>query len=459
MSPLLQFLLLLAIIVVVSKYAGAIAIRIGQPAVFGQILVGLLLGPTFLNILSWGIFSGDNSITHGIAPHLAQLPPVFFPIKMIAEVGVILLMFLAGLETDLKQMRRVGSTAIWAAVGGVVGPFLFGALVAYWFFRLGLPLTSYGAIFIGAILTATSVSISAQTLMELKQLRSREGTAIIGAAVVDDVLGLIILSLVIAFKPASKGVSEGGHNLLDLLMNFFQKASVFEPYLGIIRMALLFLLIFAFVGISYLTYHFILIPVFRNMSSQPVQEALTASAFFFAIFFAWMAEYVGSLAAITGSYLCGVMLAQTPFRHDITEKTITVTYGIFVSIFFVSIGMEANVREIFAPLIHILSMTRLEWLTLTFAILILLIAIFTKVVGCLIGAKFTGFSLLESYRVGVGMISRGEVGLIVASVGYSSGIIQQEVFSTMILIVLVTTLVTPIWLRQIFPRPAVNVLA
>ncbi len=459
MSPLLQFLLLLAIIILASKYAGSWAVKLGQPAVFGQILAGLLLGPTFLNILSWGIFRGGDGVPTGVSPHLAELPPIFFPIKLMAELGVILLMFLAGLETDLKQMKRVGPSAFWAAVGGVLGPLIFGALSAYVFMKLGMPFTGYEVIFIGTILTATSVSISAQTLMELKQLRSREGTAIIGAAVVDDVLGLLLLSLVIAFRPRGVGVTEKSQTLLDSAMSALSDVPLIEAHEGIFRIVALFFLIALFVGIIYFVYKYLLVPLFRNMSEQLVPEALLATSIFFAIVFALMAEYIGSLAAITGSYICGVMLAQSPFRHDVTEKIHSVTYGLFVSIFFVSIGMEANVREIFSPLLHLARMTQVEWLTLLFALLILAVAILTKVLGCFAGARATGFSALESYRVGVGMISRGEVGLIVASVGFSAGIIQMEVFSLMILMVLVTTLVTPIWLRQIFPRRADDVLS
>lgn len=452
MSPLLQFLILLAIILVASKYAGAFSVRIGQPAVFGQILVGLLLGPTFLNILSWGIFQSGNHAPLSILPHLPEMPAIFFPIKMMAELGVILLMFLAGLETNLKQMLKVGATAFWSAVGGVMLPLFFGSLTAYIFLRLGLSLTSYEVIFIGTILTATSVSISAQTLMELKQLRSREGTTIIGAAVIDDVLGLMLLSFVIAFKPKSVGVNEAGNNLLDLLVSLASKQPALQPYGGVLRIILLFLLLAFFSLLVYLIGRLILKPLFKHMSSQPVSEALLSTAIFLAIVFAFLAEYVGSLAAITGSYICGVLFSQTEFAHDIIEKITAVTYGIFISTFFVSIGLEANAREIFAPIFNPSQMSRAQWLIIIFALAILLVAISTKVLGCFIGAKATGFSFLESYRVGVGMISRGEVGLITASIGFSSGIIGRDVFSTMVLMVLVTTLITPIWLRQTFPR-------
>ena len=459
MSLLLQFILILAIIVVCAKYAGSLAVRIGQPAVFGQLLAGLILGPTVLNILGLPIFKSVEVELTSHLPYLADMPTVFIPIKLMAEVGVIFLMFIAGLETDLKQMMRVGKTAFWSAVGGIIGPFLLGALTAYIFLRSGLMFTAYEVIFIGTILTATSVSITAQTLIELRALRSREGTTIIGAAVIDDVLGLLLLSLVIAFKPKGVETEQSHHNLLDLITSFFAGRGLTESSASIIRILLVLVLMIFFALLSYAIYRYFLRPLLENMSRQRVAEALLGASVFFALIFAFMAEYIGNLAAITGSYLCGVMIAQTPFRHDVTEKMRTLTYGFFVSVFFVSIGLEANARTVFAPLAQPSAVTREQILLVVFALVIILVAIATKVLGCLIGAILTGFSALESYRVGVGMVSRGEVGLIVASVGYSAGIIQLEVFSTMVLMVLITTLITPIWLRQIFPRRPIETFA
>src|SRR5439155_135876 len=186
MSLVLQVLLFLALVTVVSKGAGTLSNRFGQPAVFGEVLAGLLLGPSLLNVLRWSAFAPRA----GDAPRL-DLDGI---VQVMAEIGVILLMFVAGMETDLREMRRVGKVAFWAALGGVLLPLLGGAAAARLF--------GYGwgeGFFMGAVLTATSVSISAQTLMELKSLRSREGSTILGAAVIDDVMGIIVLSLVVAF--------------------------------------------------------------------------------------------------------------------------------------------------------------------------------------------------------------------------------------------------------------------
>src|SRR3989442_10451123 len=187
MNPILQILLFLALVTLASKGAGLLSTRFGQPAVFGEILAGLVLGPSLLNVLGWGLFAPRPG---GQTFH-AELPGV---VQALAEIGVVLLMFVAGIETDLEEMRGVGKIAFWAAFGGVILPLGSGAAAAHLF--------GYGwgeGFFMGAVLTATSVSISAQTLMELNNLRSREGSTILGAAVIDDVMGIVVLSLGVAF--------------------------------------------------------------------------------------------------------------------------------------------------------------------------------------------------------------------------------------------------------------------
>ncbi len=218
MNHVLQLLLLLAFIVIAAKLAGAAANRIGQPAVFGEILVGLILGPTVLNVLDWSVFQPGALPDHGVAP-----PRLYGVIHDLAELGVVLLMFIAGMETNLAEMRRVGTVALWAATGGVLVP-LAGGIGVSWIF--GLPLVWEG-IFIGTILTATSVSISAQTLIELGQLRSKEGSTILGAAVIDDVQGIILLSLVVAFASTGGEAHVGDLGLVVVRMVAFFAAGIF----------------------------------------------------------------------------------------------------------------------------------------------------------------------------------------------------------------------------------------
>ena len=329
----------------------------------------------------------------------------------LADVGVILLMLVAGLETDLDQMRKVGTAAFWSAAGGVVLPMIGGILTAAAF---GMPVFWTG-IFVGTILTATSVSISAQVLMELGVLRSKEGATILGAAVIDDVHGAHrALSVVVAFAQAvgrrlrpSDARDRRPHAVV--LRRGHPRRTVFRTDLG--------------VG-----------------GSLGVSQGLLATVTLLAFVYAWAAEYIGGVAAITGSYLAGVLLTRTTFKKRIDEGVHPLTYSVLVPVFFISIGLRANGREL-GP--H-----------LAFTVVLLLVAVVGKIVGCGALARICGFSNRESLRVGVGMISRGEVGLIVAGYGLSHGVIGQDVFSAAVIMVLGTTMITPPLLRLVYPKVA-----
>ena len=408
MTHLLQLLLVLIVILVAAKGAGCLSTRIGQPAVFGEILVGLILGPTFLDLLSRGVFRQ----LHSPDPLHSGLGGV---IHDLAEIGVILLMFVAGMETDLAEMRRVGKVAFWAAIGGVVLPFAFGVLSGRLFGYSWVE-----SVFVGTVLTATSVSISAQTLIELGALRSKEGTAILGAAVIDDVMGIIILSLVIAFTGA--GISQA------------DTMGPAEILLICGRMA-------AFFVVAWLMGRRYLEKITERVRRLPTSQPLMAFVLLVAFAYAFGAEYFGRIAAITGSYLAGLLFAQTRFKEEIDRGIHPVTYSLFVPIFFVDIGLQANGREILGSSREIV-----------FAIVVVLVAILCKIVGAGALAYLSGFNRTESVRVGVGMVSRGEVGLIVAGYGLAAGVIGRDVFSIMVVMVLVTTMVTPVLMRQVFPR-------
>jgi Kef-type K+ transport system membrane component KefB len=402
MSHLLQLLLLLSLILATAKLAGALSNRLGQPAVFGEILVGLLLGPTLLNVLGLPVFAETAGTPDTHVPLLGLITDL-------AEIGVILLMFVAGLETDLHQMRHVGRVAFWSAAGGVVLPMLGGIVTAAVF---GMPVFWEG-IFVGTILTATSVSISAQTLLELGVLRSREGMTILGAAVIDDVMGIVVLSFVVAFAEAS----QGGANLTQVA-------------LIILRMTLFFGA--ALVAAKYFE------RIVAWGHELGVSQGLLATVILIAFLYAWAAEYVGGIAAITGSYLAGVLFTRTRFKAQIDEGIHPLTYSLLVPIFFISIGLRANGRELGDQI----------WFTL----ILVAVAIGTKALGCGLVARICGFSRIESIRVGIGMVSRGEVGLIVAGYGLTHQLIGQNVFSASVIMVLATTMVTPPLLKLAFPR-------
>jgi Kef-type K+ transport system membrane component KefB len=402
----LQLLLLLCLVVPAAKLAGAAANRIGQPAVFGEILAGLLLGPTLLDILGWPLFAAPAAAgAHG-GPEI----PLLALLRDLAEIGVVLLMFIAGMETDLAEMRRVGAVAFWAATGGVLLPFVAGAATAALF---GLPLLWEG-FFVGTILTATSVSISAQTLLELGALRTREGSTILGAAVIDDVMGIVVLSLVVAFARSADGASFSSIAVIvGRMVAFFAAGILAGRAFG--RLA-------------------------AWADRLGVSQGLLAIVLGVTFLYAWAAEYVGGVAAITGSYLAGLLFAQTPWKERIDHGIHPLTYSMLVPVFFVSIGLQANGRDL-GP-------------QAAFTAALVLVAIVSKAIGCGVFARVAGFTPTESLRVGVGMISRGEVGLIVAGYGLANGIIGESVFSASVIMVLATTMVTPPLLRLTFPRAA-----
>jgi Kef-type K+ transport system membrane component KefB len=409
-----QIMLLLAIIIAASKGAGHLSTRFGQPAVFGEILAGLILGPSLLDLLRWPMFAAPAH-TAGAPTDLGGM------VRDLAEIGVILLMFVAGMETDLKEMRRVGRVAFWSAMGGVLLPLSSGAAAAHLF--------GYGwgeGFFMGAVLTATSVSISAQTLMELGSLRSKEGSTILGAAVIDDVMGIVVLSIVVALigggalAPGPGGEEESG------------------PGAGGVRILWICVKMILFFVLAWMIGRRALGGATALASRLKVSEPVMAFVVLVAFLYAWAAESLGGVAAITGSYMAGLLFAQTSFRERIERSVHPLTYSFFVPVFLINIGLQADIKQLGGHL----------WLTL----FILVVAVLGKVVGCGGFAYLSGFRYREALRVGVGMISRGEVGLIVAGYGLAHGIIESDLFSVMVIMVLVTTMITPVWLRYVFPR-------
>lgn len=392
MSELLNFLLAVAVILMAAKASGYISVRLGQPSVLGELFIGLLLGPTILDLFV-------------AVPWFAQDEQLAESVTLFAEIGVLLLMFLAGLELELHELLRSGKVASIAGTLGVVVPLVLGYLVAR-LFHMG----STEAVFIGLALAPTSVSISAQTLMELGVLRSKVGLGLLGAAVFDDVLVVLLLSAASVIL----GVGGEGGNI----------------WLMLIRMGL-FLAGATGIGL------FILPTLLRRFSELPISQTIPAFALITCLLFAWTSEALGGIAAITGAFMAGLFLARTSFVSRIEEGVSTIAYGLFVPIFMVNIGLQANLREIGGSL-------------LLFAMILTLIAVVSKIIGSGGGALLAGFSRIDSLRLGTGMISRGEVGLIVASVALSQAVIQPESFSVLVFMIIVATLITPLLLRQVY---------
>jgi len=392
----IELFLALGVIIAGAQLAGAAARRLGQPRVFGELLAGVILGPTLLDMLNWGTFTDPDALYHTI--------------HQLAEIGVLFLMFSVGLEVHLHELLSVGKVAVF---GG-----LFGALLPL---ALALPaVVPFGydtetAIFVGVVLAATSVSISAQTLLELGLLSTKEGIGLLAAAVVDDVLAILILSVVIAVLGSDGGGSAG------------------EIVWILVRMML-------YIAGAMAIAWFVLPRVFEWIGQhRELAASVPAFALVMALVFGWSAEALGGIATITGSFIAGLGLSQTSERikDEIVDAVQRVSYSFLVPIFFVSVGLQTD-------------LTAIESRLLPLAGALLIVAVVSKVVGSGVGAYLGGFNSGEALRLGVCMISRGEVGLIIASLGLTSGLLSDEMFQPVFLVILLTTVLTPPLVRYVF---------
>lgn len=392
-SEFLNFILALVIIIVAAKVSGYLSTRLRQPSVLGELLAGLILGPTVLDMFHvWPIFSHD-----------AHLPE---SITLLAEMGVLLLMMLAGLELHLPELIKSGKVSALAGTMGVLIPLGLG-----WGTAVLFNASNSGAIFIGLALAATSVSISAQTLLELGVLRSRVGLALLGAAVFDDILVILALSISLLL------VGDGDGGTAVIIITILKMVG----YL---------------VGASVIGFWFIPRLV-KWVDNLPISQGMVAAVLVICLLYAWAAEALGGMASITGAFLVGLFLAQVSFKERIETAVATLAYGFFVPIFFVNIGLEVNLRAISGN----------AW---WFALILTVVAVISKIIGSGLGARLSGFSNRESFQLGIGMVSRGEVGLIVASFALIEGLISSENFSIVVFMVIMATLLTPPMLRAVF---------
>jgi Kef-type K+ transport system membrane component KefB len=392
----LDFLIALAIVIFAAKLGGYISTRFGQPSVLGELLVGVILGPTILNmVFSWPLFHEPALLSEALT--------------LMAELGVLLLMLLAGLELHLAELLGSGKVSALSGVLGVLVPLGMGYGTAVLF-----GVQPDEALFIALTLSATSVSISAQTLMELGVLRTRVGLGLLGAAVFDDILVILLLS--IGFVLISGSSSEGVGGVLMTVGGM-----------------VVYLIAAVLIGI------YLLPRLAVWVERLPISQGIIAFTLVVTLLFAWAAEVIGSMAAITGAFLVGLFLARTPFRERIERGVTAMAYGFFVPIFFVNIGLAVNMREIGDN-------------ALLFAVVITVVAVASKIIGSGLGAIIGGFRRLEALQLGIGMVSRGEVGLIVATFALSEGLLSPANFSIVVFMIIVATLVTPPMLRASFAR-------
>jgi Kef-type K+ transport system membrane component KefB len=390
-TAFLQIVILLAIMLFCAKTAGYISTRFGQPSVLGELIVGVILGPSLINLVHLPAFSAFESGEF---------------IREFAEIGVLFLMFLAGLELHISELAQNKAASALGGIFGVLVPIGLGCVVG----------EIYGydfnhAMFLGLTLGATSVSISAQTLMELKMLRTRVGLGLLGAAVFDDMLVILILSTFLAIE--SGGASSEIILVIFKMMIFLAGSAGFGYWL---------------------------IPwIAKKVNRLAISQGTLTFAVIILFVYAASAELVGGMAAISGAFIAGLMFSRTPQKAEVERGIKSIAYGLFVPIFFVNIGLSVNIRE-------------LDGNTFWVMLFISLAAIIGKIIGSGFGAKLGKFSWIESLQLGVGMVSRGEVGLIVASVGLRQNLLSAELFSAIIGMVLITTLVTPPLLHASFAK-------
>lgn len=399
-----EYLLHLAIILFATKALGLIMRRLGLPQVVGALLAGLFIGPIFVSL--FGQVTGLNFL---IIKNSADL------LKKLSEIGVIMIIFSAGLETDLKEIKKTGVSSLLVACGGVLIPLICGFLIAA-VFNGGFHFTKdkfYHDLFIGVILTATSISISVQTLKEMGKLKSKAGNIILSAAIIDDILGIVIVSLVLGLNGAG------------------------NPVISIIKLIAFFVVS---IGIG-----FGLHLLFKYLSKKhPRQRRVPIFAFCVCLFYAYIAEKVFGVADITGAYIAGVTFSGITVSEYIEKKIDINSYMIFAPVFFAFIGIKA-------------SFDGFQLSMLGFALAFVVVGIISKIIGCYGVSRLLKNDRRESLAIGFGMIARGEVALVVMDKGMEVGLIGnsagiQGINIAVILLVVISSVLAPILLKMSFKK-------
>ena len=420
MSPVLQLALLVAILLPAGKVGASLCSRFGIPAILAELLIGVVLGPGALNILHFHLFEGGQATA---------------ALMLLAQLGGYVLMFIAGIETDVERMREASMTAFIVALSGVIWPFLLGAGVGH---VLGLSWTT--SCFLGGALTATSVSISARTLMDVGKMTSPEATVILGAAVIDDVMGLFVLAFLAASVTSKKGEAFGlaatGSSWLQ------QKLAPAASHPLLVQMGAISICVTLFFVVGYAAAKRWLDPMILQLRKLTANEAVPSCILALVLVYAISAEWLGSVAGITGAYLLGYVFAESKYKADVERSFYALGHGLLIPLFFVSIGLTSDYRALAG-----------HW---TLMLVILLVAVVGKLIGCGLAALASGMDWVRSLRVGCGMMSRGEVGLIVTAMGASTGIFGRPEVAVMVAVVLLTTLLTPVALRGAFQLKSVQ---
>ncbi|MBQ7217834.1 MAG: cation:proton antiporter [Synergistaceae bacterium] len=389
-----NYLLSLCVILMSTKIFSILSRRAQLPQVVGALMAGLLFGPAILGAVTQHFFG---------FPFCLQPSPL---LSRMAELGVIVIMFTAGMETNIDELKASGKVGFVVALLGVLLPLGMGAGLMYFFDENA---TFASAVFVGAVLTATSVSITVEALKELGKMSTKVGNTILAAALIDDILGLVCLTVI-------TGIAGGDMNLGLLVVKIVG--------------------FFLFVGIAGLAYYRAMVwsdrvQAARNLRRYPVM------GFAFCLFMAWAAEVVFGVADIIGAFAAGMIIAMSPKGQYISSKFDTIAYLLLTPVFFANIGLEVTLPNFSYNLV-------------AFTSALLIVSIVSKLWGCGLGAMICGFSKRQSYQIGLGMVCRGEVALIVAGKGMSMNLISEEYLGPIVIMIIVCTIITPIFLKDAF---------
>ncbi|MBN1785537.1 MAG: cation:proton antiporter [Candidatus Methanofastidiosa archaeon] len=376
----MDLLLEILIILLVAKTFGELVEHFGYPSIIGELIGGLIVGNTFLQVLS---------VSHEL--------------ERFSYIGILFLMFFAGAETNVKDLMKAGKTSFLVALAGISLPFTLAVALG-----MAFDYALYTSLFLGTILAATSVGITVRVLIDLGRLRSKVGMTIISAAVIDDVLAVFILTMI-------TGLSTTGEIVV----------------LEIVK-------VLAFIALFFLISLYVIFPLIKKALSYTnkikTESGLESIVIIFILFYAMFAEEM-YIAGITGCFLAGLLISQTEEKNFLVTNTKTIGYGFFIPVFFTYIGVAADLKQImYAGIV---------------GLLLIIVAILGKVVGCYIMCKLSKFDNKDSLTVGIGMVPRMEVAIIIANIGLVQNIIDQSLYSTIILMAFVTTLITPPLLKVV----------
>ena len=408
-----KFILTFGLILLAARMGGELFERyLKQPPVLGELIAGIIISPFAL-----GGLIHDPIILHFATIQGAFGLQEFNVMEVISEIAVVVLLFVAGVETNVGAFLKQGKTGALVAVGGVIFPFIFGYFVTMWL----APETGIaGWLFMGAVLTATSIGLTVRILMEMGKLQTQAGTTILVGAVIDDIIGIVILSIVVGISAATK--FGGEISITHVCLNALKiGATGFAVWLGLL-----------IIGVRFNKYisRFILSP-FKKSGTIPI------FALIIGFIIAYLLTLVG-LHPVVGAYVAGLMFAATAEKEDILDKTRPIMLFL-APFFFCYLGMQVD--------------TRLFWGGAIIAIVLIVVAVLGKAIGCYIPARFAGkMSHTDSMIVGIGMVPRGEVGLIIAGAGLLAGAINRDLFGAAVAVSVVTTLITPAVLKPFFKK-------